>query len=491
MIEIAWAALGMVLEVVLFLVSLFLVLALPGIVVWGISETVDPRDVLRIRWFLQRLLSLAELVGRALLATGEWVYSHTLGRVVTSYVRWSRRRVAEHLAWVRRPFGPDAYRLFPVGRHVRAALRSWHQIAPLAAVAYLVKAFFLLQILLNLGGIVNFVIRWSSHVWAESEKAPVVWWAPGGGLWGPARQVDWTGEQPDIDVTVVTIFRAFGESIWRKAAQYLPALGAPEGRPAEAATAVFGFVLAAALLLALRAVLGLLGQHGPTRADSRRGPGFAAPPPRGWWLRSLLSLHPGAARRTRPVAVLIDCVGRAGAARRHYYQTVMQPHSAVYVPRVDLSKVEQVVWSAWKVRHRQVPGPRRREYRKHAADVVGAVRRLETRQDIDADTGQVFEEMTRMLVTITERYAQGRILALLDPKDLKDVDPAVNREWVRLVILGVVMTGAAIAAGLSKLSAAGSTQIIAVVGAVTWALLYRDRLAPGDVLDVMRGQSRK
>jgi hypothetical protein len=138
-----------------------------------------------------------------------------------------------------------------------------------------------------------------------------------------------------------------------------------------------------------------------------------------------------------------------------------------------------------------VLGPRRREYRKHAADVVGAIRRLEARQDIDADTGQVFEEMTHLLVTITERYAQGRTLALLDPEDLKDVDPAVNREWVRLIILGVVMTGAAIAAGLSELSAAGSTQIVAVVGAVAWVLLYRDRLAPGDVLDVMRGQTRK
>ncbi|MFJ1804045.1 hypothetical protein [Streptomyces sp. NPDC088180] len=158
---------------------------------------------------------------------------------------------------------------------------------------------------------------------------------------------------------------------------------------------------------------------------------------------------------------------------------------------MDLSKAERVVWSAWKLRHGQVPGPRRREYRKHAAEVVGAIRRLEVRQDINADTDQVFEEMARLLVKITERYAQGRTLALLDPKDLKDVVPAVNREWMRLIILGVVMIGAAIAAGLSELSAAGSTQIVAVVGAVTWMLLYRDRLAPGDVLDVMRGQTRK
>ncbi|MFC8643379.1 hypothetical protein ACWGNY_31785 [[Kitasatospora] papulosa] len=398
--------------------------------------------------------------------------------------------MAKHLAWVRRPFGRDTYRLFPVGRQVRAALRLWHQVAPLAAVAYLVKAFILLQILLNLGSIVNVVTKWSSHVWAESERAPVVWWAPGGGLWGPGRQVERTGEQPEIDVTVVTTFRAFGESLWSKFTQYLPALGSPGGRPAEAATAVVGLVLAIAFFLAIRAVLGVLGRRGPTRTDSVHGPGFAAPRPRGWWLRSLLSLRPGTARSTWPVAVLIDCLGCVGAARR-YYQTITHPQSAVPTPRVDLSKVEQVVWSAWKLRHRQVPGPRRREYRKHAAEVVGAIRRLEARQDIEADTAVVFEEMARLLVTITERYAQGRTLALLDREDLENVDPAVNREWVRLIILGVVMTGAAIAAGLSELSAAGSTQVVAVVGAVAWMLLYRDRLTPGDVLDVMRGQTRK
>ncbi|MEY9490880.1 hypothetical protein RKD26_006674 [Streptomyces calvus] len=487
MIEVAWAALGIVLKAVAVVVSLFLVLALPGAVIWGISETVDPRDAWRVRWFLRRLFARAELVGRT---SSEWVYQQTLGRVLGAYFRRSRRRVAEHLAWARRPFGRDAYRLFPIDRSVRDALRLWHQAASLAATAYLLKAFILLQILLNLGVIVSTISRWWSHVWAESGNAPIVWWAPGGGLWGPTRQVVPTGEQPDIDVTIVTTLRAFGEPIWRKATQYLPALGAPEGRPTEAAVAVFGLVVTVALLLALRAVLGVLGRLGPTRADSKLGPGFITPPPRGWWLRSLLSLRPGTARRTRPVAVLIDCVGRVGAARR-YYQSVTQPYSAVSAPRVDLSRVEQVVWSAWKLRHRPMRGPRRREYRKHAAEVVGAIRRLEARQDIDADTGQLFEETAHLLVKITERYARGSTLALLDPDDLDGVDPAVNREWVRLVVLGVVMTGAAIAAGLSKLSAAGSTQIVAVVGAVAWVLLYRDRLTAGDVLDVMRGQTRK
>ncbi|MFB7499442.1 hypothetical protein ACFC09_32985 [Streptomyces sp. NPDC056161] len=154
------------------------------------------------------MLALAELVGRALLAAGEWVYQHTLGRVASAYVRRSRRGVAAHLAWVRRPFGRDAYRLFPVGRQVRAALRSWHQVAPLAAVAYLVKAFILLQILLNLGAS-SMSSPGGRSMCGRRANELLLWWTPGGGLWGPARQVEWTGEQPDIDVTVVTTFRAF------------------------------------------------------------------------------------------------------------------------------------------------------------------------------------------------------------------------------------------------------------------------------------------
>lgn len=486
-----WTALGAAFEVAVFLLGLVLAPLLVGGAAWLISENVDPRDALRVRRFLQAAVALAERAGFVLLALCGWVYEQTLGHAVGAYLRRSRRGAARHLAWARRGFGQDSGRLFPVGRQVRAALRSWHQVAPLAAVGYLVKAYIMLGVLLHLGGIVSAVARWSSHVWAESEKAPVVWWAPGGGMWGPGRQVADTGESPGIVVTVVTIFRAFGDAIWGKAAQYLPALASPEGRPTDAATAVFGLALAIMLLLALQAVRGILGRRpGPPREDHGRNPGFIDRYPRWWWLRSLLSLRPGEARRTRPVAVLVDCVARVGSARR-YYQTVTQPHSVLDAPRVDLSAAERVVWSAWKVRHRQMRGTRRREYREHAAEVVGAIRRLEARQDLDADTSEVFEEMARVLVKIADRYAEGRTLALLDPGDLDGVDRAVNREWVRLVILGVVMSGAAIAAGVSELSAAGSTQIVAVVGAVAWMLLYRDRLTPGDVLDVMRGQSRK
>ncbi|WP_327350228.1 hypothetical protein OG772_17965 [Streptomyces sp. NBC_01321] len=488
MLELLWSALIVVIEAALIVFRLVFWPLLLGAILWSISKQVDPRDMLRVRRFLERTAALAEGAGHFLLGMCLRVYRRTLGG---AYLRRSRRGAAQHLVWARRDFGQDASRLFPVSRQVRTVLRSWHQAVPLAAVAYIFKAYFLLLVLLNLGSLVDTVTRWLSHTWAESGHAPVPWWAPSGGLWGPARQVALTGEPPGIVVTVVAIFRAFGEAIWGKADQYLPALAAPEGRPAEAATAMIGLVLVLVLLLALRAVRGVLGRRpGPSRDGHKRNPGFVDPLPRWWWLRSLMSLRPGVASCTRPVAVLVDCLARVGSARR-YYQTVTRTRSTFYVARVDLSGAERVVWSAWKVRHGPVRGALRRDYRKHAAEVVGVIRRLEARQDIDDNTGQVFEEMARVLVTIAERYASGNTLALLDPRDVDGVEPAVDREWVRLVILGVAMTGAAIAAGLSELSAAASTQIVAVVGAVAWVLLYRDRLSPGDVLDVMRGQSRK
>ncbi|MFJ1744306.1 hypothetical protein ACIOG4_37370 [Streptomyces microflavus] len=487
-LELLWSTLTVVMNAVLIVFRLVFWPFLLGVILWLISKQVDPHDVLRVRRFLERTAALTEGAGRFVLGMCLWAYRGTLGG---AYLRRSRRRAAQHLVWARRDFGQDASRLFPVSRQVRTVLHSWHQAVPLAAVAYILKAYFLLLVLLNLGGLVDAAARWSSKTWAESEHAPVPWWAPSGGLWGPARQVAEPSEAPGIVVTTVAAFRAFGEAIWGKAAQYLPALTAPEGRPTEAATAMFGLVLVLALLLALRAVRGVLGRRpGPSRDGHRRNPGFIDPLPRWWWLRSLLSLRPGVASRTRPVAVLVDCIARVGSARR-YYQTVTQTRSTLYVPRVDLSGAERVVWSAWKVRHGSVRGALRRDYRNHAAQVVGVIRRLEARQNIEENTGQLFEEMACVLTTIAERYASGNTLALLDPRDMDSVDPAVDREWVRLVVLGVAMTSAAIAAGLSELSAAASTQIVAVVGAVAWVLLYRDRLSPGDVLDVMRGQSRR
>ncbi|MFF9480716.1 hypothetical protein [Streptomyces sp. NPDC014733] len=123
--------------------------------------------------------------------------------------------------------------------------------------------------------------------------------------------------------------------------------------------------------------------------------------------------------------------------------------------------------------------------------VVGALRAVEARQDTEADTGQVFEDMAGMLLKIAQRYGEGRTLALLDPEDLSGVTPSVNQEWVRLVTLGGVVVGTALAANLLGVPDSAIGPLTGVVTVMTAGVLYGARLVSTDLIDVMRGQSRK
>ncbi|MCB5910148.1 hypothetical protein [Streptomyces pinistramenti] len=96
-----------------------------------------------------------------------------------------------------------------------------------------------------------------------------------------------------------------------------------------------------------------------------------------------------------------------------------------------------------------------------------------------------------MLLKVAQRYGEGRLLALLDPEDLSGVTPAVNREWVRLVVLGGVVVGTALGANLLGVPDSASGPLTGVVTVVTVGVLYGVRLVSTDLIDVMRGQSRK
>ncbi|MFD3418901.1 hypothetical protein [Streptomyces decoyicus] len=155
---------------------------------------------------------------------------------------------------------------------------------------------------------------------------------------------------------------------------------------------------------------------------------------------------------------------------------------------MSMAAAERAVWSAWQVRHDRMRRTRRHEMKEHAALVVGALRAMEAKQ---ADTGQVFEDTARMLLKIAQRYGEGRTLALLDPEDLAGITPVVNREWVRLAILGGVVVGAAVGANLLGVPDSASGPPIGIVSLITVGVLCGARLVGADLIDVMRGQSRK
>ncbi|MFJ9617839.1 hypothetical protein [Streptomyces noursei] len=477
MLEMFW---GVVSPLLRWLVLLVLAGACAG----GLSKKLDPEDRIGAR----RIFRAGSIV---LIGVTAKLYQRTLGAQVARYRRWGRQRAALHVEWARRQFGPDAHRLFHPRRLIRESVGAWYTSMPLAAAAYVVKAYILLMLTLNLGTIVTSLVEGTARVWKDSQKAPIAWWAPGGGMYGPTWHSAGTGGKGLDLLTAVASWRALGSWAWEKAARFLAALANPAARPAEAATAAATVTLAVAFLLAVRAAWGLIGFRRGHPRDNGIDEHISNVRVGRWpLLHGLLSLRVGAARRNRPVVVLVNCLATVGAAR-HDYRLAKTSHNVLVAPRVHLAAAERMVWSAWRTRHPAARGPLRREYRKHAAKVVGALRQMEARQDTEADTGKVFDDMAHLLTKIAERYASGRTLALLDPEDLNEAEEAVNREWVRMLVFGAVMAATAVGVGLAAFSPAVSTQIFAVVGAIAWVLLYRDRLGPGEVLEVMRGQSRK
>lgn len=79
---------------------------------------------------------------------------------------------------------------------------------------------------------------------------------------------------------------------------------------------------------------------------------------------------------------------------------------------------------------------------------------------------------------------------LLDSKDLKDAKPAASWEWVRLVALGVIVTGTVAGATAAGMPEGATTPLIGVVSLAAWGVLYGGRIVGAGMVDVMRGQSR-
>ncbi|WP_406504111.1 hypothetical protein [Streptomyces sp. NBC_01602] len=462
-----------------------LLLMVVGAVLWAVLKKIDPAD----RWGIRASMQLqARAAADWLRRAAMWVHARTLGRATRRWVRWSTRTAVRHLAWARRGFGQDEAWLFPRSHAVWSAVSSWYSSRPLAVIAYVVKAGVFLLITVNIGVIIAHLVTGTADLWEESERTAAPWWAPGG-ITGEPPATGAGSQRLNPLAILLAGLRRVGTAIADKASPYVSALTDPLGRPAEAIIGALGLVLTVMVLMALRLAWAALW-HQPQSAKQVRGPYYVAPSPRFALFRSLLSLRVGANRRNRPVVALVNCLARVGAARNCHRWSQLN-RIPLTAPRVHLADAEEVVWSAWRTRHTAIRGVLKAKHKEHAAEVVGALRAMEIRQDTEADRGQVFEKMAGMLAKIAERYAQGRTLALLDPEDLREGSKAINREWVRLVILGVAVVGSAVGASTLGASDAVIAQVVGIVSLIMVGLLYGSRLAPTDLMDVVRGQSRK
>ncbi|WP_326580861.1 hypothetical protein OIE69_42685 [Actinacidiphila glaucinigra] len=147
-------------------------------------------------------------------------------------------------------------------------------------------------------------------------------------------------------------------------------------------------------------------------------------------------------RRCWPVVALLTVAAQCATVLRRWEET--QPDCQI--PRVSMQPVERAIWRAHRTRRARARRHNERQFKAHAALVVGALRKAEARQD--SEPGRALEDLIVMLLTIAERYAEGRIDDLLDVDQLAEVTPAAPRERLRVVGLGAVvvlaMTGAAV-----------------------------------------------
>ncbi|MFD9444227.1 hypothetical protein ACFWBR_38085 [Streptomyces sp. NPDC060006] len=147
-------------------------------------------------------------------------------------------------------------------------------------------------------------------------------------------------------------------------------------------------------------------------------------------------------RRCWPAVALLTVAAQCATLLRRWEET--QPDCQI--PRVSVQPVERAIWRAHRTRRARARRHNERQFKAHAALVVGALRRAEAQQD--SKPGCALEDLTVMLLTIAERYAEGRIDNLLDTDQLEGVTPAAPREGMRAVVVGLtvvlVMAGAAV-----------------------------------------------
>ncbi|WP_326600309.1 hypothetical protein [Streptomyces sp. NBC_01803] len=124
--------------------------------------------------------------------------------------------------------------------------------------------------------------------------------------------------------------------------------------------------------------------------------------------------------------------------------------------------------------------------RAHERQVIGALRKAEGM--LDTDPRQGLRELAEMLLTMAERYAEGRTGALLDADRLTGIDPVPDRTVLRMISAGVLVTAAAVSVTFLGLPGAAEPYAITGLGLVVFTVVFgRQARRAFDILDAIRG----
>ncbi|MEU1073179.1 MULTISPECIES: hypothetical protein [unclassified Streptomyces] len=185
-------------------------------------------------------------------------------------------------------------------------------------------------------------------------------------------------------------------------------------------------------------------------------------------------------RRCWPVVALLTVAAQCATVLRRWEET--QPDCQI--PRVSMQPVEQAIWRAHRTRRARARRHNERQFKTHAALVVGALRKAEARQD--SEPGRALEDLTVMLLTIAERYAEGRIGDLLDADQLAGADPAAPRERLRMLAVGLVVVVVMACAAVLGLPEAALVPLLPVVVLFVAVVFNRGRMpTAGQLTDLI------
>jgi hypothetical protein len=190
------------------------------------------------------------------------------------------------------------------------------------------------------------------------------------------------------------------------------------------------------------------------------------------------------ARRSQPVVAIVRAVAACGAV-----QGTSGPARAEALRNMALgmSQVVAQLERAPRLCRLSRHAGRRKNARRHVDRVL---RRLGAAHDAVHQTGDpALVPLAALLVMVVDRYADSRVLGLLDEEQLRGYPaPRRDMEWLRLALLACIVAAGALGAGLLAMSDPVTMVLILSASVVGVALLYRRNLGRGlSRLDIWRG----
>lgn len=167
-------------------------------------------------------------------------------------------------------------------------------------------------------------------------------------------------------------------------------------------------------------------------------------PPYIWMFRRM----PG--RQYYIVYLIVGCVEKC--AKAHAGRRVLQRPSSIRLIDHECRRIERLLMKS----HRTIlslprRSPRRSQVRRHCAHVAAALRNQMRQLDIDPEVA--LPELARILTTIGESYAAGRVGALLPDESLVGIEPLSKfwstwRESVHMALMILVAMAALVGSAI-------------------------------------------